>query len=220
MFTLRKPSRQLLHDLHDRHREAAFNYSEVGQTRSSPPPGYVVDHNRSELGAGAETFARARQALEAWRMFQLAWLEPCWPEAKIAEGELVGTLARLGGVCWTANVCRISYVLDEPLRFGFGYGTLRGHLLHGEERFLVEQRADGSVWFDILAFSRPARLRARVGYPVVRRFQRRFAREAKEAMRRAVAGTLCLDNPRPDGSMTPTLGVRPERTAGTQGGGV
>jgi uncharacterized protein (UPF0548 family) len=72
-------------------------------------------------------------------------------------------------------------------RFGFAYGTLPGHAESGEERFTVEwHEADGAVWYDILAFSRPRRLLARLGYPLARRLQKRFARDSAAAMRRAV----------------------------------
>src|SRR5262245_46391050 len=41
-------------------------------------------------------------------------------------------------------------------RHGFASGTLPAHAESGEERFIVEwDRADGGVWYDILAFSRP-----------------------------------------------------------------
>jgi uncharacterized protein (UPF0548 family) len=33
--------------------------------------------------------------------------------------------------------CRVVYVVDEPGRRGFAYGTLRGHAESGEELFLV-----------------------------------------------------------------------------------
>lgn len=51
---------------------------------------------------------------------------------------------------------RVVYVVDEPDRKGFAYGTLRGHPESGEELFAVERRGDGSVWLNIRAFSRPA----------------------------------------------------------------
>ena len=73
-------------------------------------------------------------------------------------------------------------------RFGFAYGTLPGHAESGEERFLVEwDRADDAVWYDILAFSRPRHPLARLGYPLTRRTQRRFARDSAAAIRQAVA---------------------------------
>lgn len=52
--------------------------------------------------------------------------------------------------------CRVVYVLDEPQRRGFAYGTLPGHAERGEEAFLVDRHDDGSVWITIRAFSRPA----------------------------------------------------------------
>lgn len=51
---------------------------------------------------------------------------------------------------------RVVYVVDEPDRRGAAFGTLPGHALSGEELFLVERRADGSVWFQVRIFSRPA----------------------------------------------------------------
>jgi uncharacterized protein (UPF0548 family) len=47
--------------------------------------------------------------------------------------------------------------------------------------------ADDAVWYDILAFSRPQQFLARLGYPLARRLQKRFARDSAAAMRRAVA---------------------------------
>ena len=84
------------------------------------------------------------------------------------------------------NVSRIVYVIDEETRFGFAYGTLPHHVEAGEERFLVGwDREDDTVWYDILAFSRPANLLVRLGNPVARRLQRRFARDSLQAMKRA-----------------------------------
>lgn len=51
---------------------------------------------------------------------------------------------------------RVVYVVDEPQRRGFAYGTLPGHAQRGEEAFLVERRDDGSVWLTVRVFSRPA----------------------------------------------------------------
>ena len=72
-------------------------------------------------------------------------------------------------------------------RFGFAYGTLPDHAGSGEERFLIEwDQADNSVWYDILAFSRPQHFLVRLGYPMVRRTQKRFGRESAAVMLRAV----------------------------------
>jgi len=65
----------------------------------------------------------------------------------------------------------LAYYLNIE-RFGFGYGTLESHIERGEERFCVEYHPDKSVWYDILAFSQPNKLLAKLGYPLVRHFQR------------------------------------------------
>jgi hypothetical protein len=43
-----------------------------------------------------------------------------------------------------------------------------------------------SVWYDILAFSRPNHVLTRLGYPIVRRLQKRFGRDSAASMFRAV----------------------------------
>ena len=136
-----------------------------------------------------ETFERSRQAILNWQMFRLNWLEPCWPGQPVKEGVLVGTLARIFGL-WAVNVCRVVYVVEESgvvEKFGFAYGTLPGHAECGEERFNVEwHQDDDSVWYDILAFSKPGHILTRLGYPLARRLQKRFAVDSMQAMVRAV----------------------------------
>jgi uncharacterized protein (UPF0548 family) len=51
---------------------------------------------------------------------------------------------------------RVIYVIDEPNRKGFAYGTLPGHPLSGEEMFVVDVEDDGSVWLTLRSLSRPA----------------------------------------------------------------
>lgn len=71
-------------------------------------------------------------------------------------------------------------------KYGFAYGTLEEHREIGEERFTVEfNSSDGSVWYDLYAFSRPGPA-ASLAYPFSRSLQKRFAKESKEAMQRAV----------------------------------
>jgi uncharacterized protein (UPF0548 family) len=78
------------------------------------------------------------------------------------------------------------YVVDSDdtiKRYGFAYGTLAEHAESGEERFTVEwNRHDDSVWYDILAFSRPNHWLVRLGYPYSRYLQKKFAADSKRAM--------------------------------------
>ena len=94
---------------------------------------------------------------------------------------MVAVLARVFGV-WTLNACRIVYVVDEPTRFGFAYGTLPDHAECGEDRFLIERDDNGTVWYDIRVFSRPRLLLARLAAPLARRLQDQFRRDSAAAM--------------------------------------
>jgi uncharacterized protein (UPF0548 family) len=146
-----------------------------------------VDRTRIRLGGGPSVFAAAQAALERWEHFRLGWVEAWPPDTPIQAGQVVAVMARLFGLWWL-NACRIVYVMDEEdQRYGFGYGTLPEHAESGEERFTVEwHQQDDAVWYDILAFSRPQQLLARLGYPLARRLQRRFARDSAAAMQRAL----------------------------------
>jgi uncharacterized protein (UPF0548 family) len=190
VLSLRKPSAEKLREFLAAQSKLDLTYPAVGATAAVPPTGYVVDRTRIKLGEGAGAFAAARAALGRWEQFRLGWVQAWPPEAPIQAGQVVAVVARLFGLWWL-NACRIVYVVDEqgPVqRYGFAYGTLPGHAESGEERFTVEWRAaDGAVWYDILAFSRPQQLLARLSYPLARRLQRRFAKDSAAAMRRAVA---------------------------------
>ncbi len=199
MLLPRKPDLTKIQSFLDRQRTLPFSYEPVGATAGDPPAGFVVDHTRVELGQGLAVFAAGRAALERWEQFRLGWLEAVSFAAPIREGEVAGIVARALGLWWL-NACRIVYVIDElsPRRFGFAYGTLPGHVEAGEERFLIETDEAGRVWYDILAFSRPRHVLAKIGYPYVRRMQKRFARDSAahvQRIGRAEAGAA----PRPDG---------------------
>jgi uncharacterized protein (UPF0548 family) len=189
MLSLRRPSLGRLQGFLASQSKVGLTYSHVGATAAVPPPGSVVDRTRIKLGEGASSFAAAKAALERWEQFRLGWVEAWSPNTPIKEGQVVAVIARIFGPWWL-NARRIVYVVDDqgPIkRFGFAYGTLPEHAESGEERFTVEWHADDdAVWYDILAFSRPHQLLARLFYPLVRRLQKRFARDSAAAMLRAV----------------------------------
>jgi len=166
----------------DAQRGLPVTYDAVGATNGgAAPPGFVLDHNRQRLGRGEAMFARAREDIRRWRMFPAPWtvIEPAG--APIEEGAVIAVIIRVLGLWWL-NAARIVYVIDEPRRFGFAYGTLPGHVERGEERFLVEWLENDEVWYDLRAFSRPRYWMVRLGRPIARMLQRRFARESKAAM--------------------------------------
>jgi uncharacterized protein (UPF0548 family) len=181
MLFMRKPTTETIQAFLEAQGRLDLTYQAVGATATHPPAGYVVDHTRIKLGEGEKVFAAAQAALERWQQFRLGWLEPCPKDTPIKEGQVVAILARSIGLWWL-NDCRIVTVVSEHglvKRFGFAYGTLPDHAGSGEERFLIEwDGEENSVWYDILAFSRPRHFLARIGYPWVRRTQKRFGRES------------------------------------------
>ncbi|HEX8204050.1 MAG TPA: DUF1990 domain-containing protein [Isosphaeraceae bacterium] len=191
MLSVTRPTESRIDAFLDRQRGLPLSYPDVGCTLGEPPAGYVLDQNQVRLGEGEPVYHRAVAALRRWAMFDVGWVEIRPPGAPIAEGTTVAILGRALGV-WSLFACRIVRVIEEhgPVEaFGFANGTLPGHMLGGEERFLVQwDRREGSVWYDLRALSRPTRLGWRLGYPLVRRVQRRFAPESLRALARAVAG--------------------------------
>lgn len=189
ILSLRKPSVEMLQRLVAEQDQLPFSYSAVGASANSPPTGYVVDRTRIELGAGRSVFQAAKLALQRWQQFQLGWVEAWSPETPLETGRVVTIIGWAAGLWWL-NSCRIVYTVDEagPItRFGFAYGTLPAHVETGEERFLIEWDRDAdTVWYDILAFSRPNHFLTRLAYPLVRRSQKRFARDSAASMFRAV----------------------------------
>jgi uncharacterized protein (UPF0548 family) len=98
-----------------------------------------------------------------------------------------GDSALLTWMLWPAKIpARVVYVIDEPDRKGFAYGTLPGHPERGEESFVVERRTDESVWLTIRAFSRPSSWFFWAVYPALRVVQAIFT----ERYKRALAGPL------------------------------
>lgn len=188
MLRILRPGPELVENFLAGQRAQPYTYEPAGCTRDErPPEGYAVDHNRQPLGTGAATFERAKQAVRSWRMFPAPWtaIEPV--HAPIETGTTVAVHVRILGLWWL-NAARIVYTIDEPRRFGFAYGTLPRHAEAGEERFLVERLDDDTVWYDVLAYSRPRHPLARAGYPMTRRYQKRFGTESKASMAAFVSG--------------------------------
>jgi uncharacterized protein (UPF0548 family) len=182
---LGKPTAETIRKFLADQAELDLTYWPPGATTATPPAGYAVDRTRVKLGASVRVFDEGKSALKHWRQFRLGWVEIHPENAPINQGQVVAILARSVGLWWL-NACRVVTVMDEdgPVsRFGFAYGTLPGHAESGEERFLVEwDRRDDSVWYDILAFSRPRHFLAKLGYPWARHVQRRFRQDSAAAM--------------------------------------
>ena len=183
MFFLRRPTDQQVLTLLAARESVPFSYSDVGGTRLSPPAGWRINHMRQFIGTGKAAYEKAVWALFSWQLLAIDGLQvfPC--KTPLQPNTDVAILSRHFGI-WSADFCRVIYVLrDQPeksgeiLRSGFGYGTLPGHAVRGEEIFSIEWHpGTEDVWYDIYSFSLPANPLIRLLGPVARATQKRFAR--------------------------------------------
>ena len=165
--------------------DAPFTYAEVGGTRESTlPAGYDHVDREHVVGAGREQFDRASAAVFRWTAQRGAGLRIQASGPASTPGTVVlmtAGLHRLG----LDIPCRVVWVVDEPDRRGFAYGTLPGHPESGEESFVVSLRPDGEVVYELRAFSRPGTRLSRLGGPVSGRLQTLALDRYVTAIRRA-----------------------------------
>lgn len=191
MFRLRRPRRAGVLAILEELAGAPFSYDEVGATGSDAEldrlRGYDVDRYGVELGGGDEVFARARDALFGFRMYPEGWTQVVVAGNQRPAPDLIfaAVIRHLG--FRSINPGRIIGCVDTAERASFWFGTLPGHSERGEERFSIVRDGD-QVRFEVRAFSRPAAVLARLGKPIARALQRRFAADARAQMT-AIAGS-------------------------------
>lgn len=126
----------------DAARAAEVTYDHVGSTLA--PDGWPerTPHvRRRTLGTGDRVFATAVERLRTWAPQRALGAIVHPHDAVLEEGATILVELRLGPISVVVPD-RMVVLVDEPLRFGFAYGTLPGHAETGEESFLVEQADD------------------------------------------------------------------------------
>jgi uncharacterized protein (UPF0548 family) len=162
---------RLTADQKGRLRGQPLTYGAVGSTRGELPGGYQHLRREAVLGSGEEAFGRAVEALFSWELQRRAGVRVVASGDRVTVG--ADAILRLGfGRLAVEAPVRVVYVVDEPRRQGFAYGTLPGHPESGEEAFVVTLRPDEVVVCRITAFSRPATRLARIGGPLTSLTQR------------------------------------------------
>jgi len=93
MFFLLNPAEREVRHFLAAQEASQLSYPDVGKSRvGTSPGGYGTDHNRIQLGTGIETFERAKSAIQRWKMFEMPWLQLCWPDVPIMLGTNVAIL--------------------------------------------------------------------------------------------------------------------------------
>ena len=145
-----------------------FTYLEVGATAGPPPAGYRHLNASTVIGYGRTRFEEAAAEVMRWGMLRGAGLRVDATTEVAAVGSEV--VVGLGPV---RAPCRVVYVVDEPNRRGFAYGTLPGHAETGEELFAVRyDPVDETVHAEISAFSRHGTWWSRLAGPFTSLMQR------------------------------------------------
>ncbi|NJP68980.1 DUF1990 family protein [Streptomyces spiramenti] len=167
-----------------------FTYAEVGATREPgrlPPPGYHLMRVRTRVGSGEDAFVTASRALMEWRLHRAVGVGIEAGRSRAALGVPVAVVVRLGPLRLLRAPCRVVWVVEEDGLAGWGYGTLPGHPVRGEESFLVERDRMGAVWLTVTAFSRPGVWYTRAAGSLGRAAQHYYARRCGRVMRRLLA---------------------------------
>jgi uncharacterized protein (UPF0548 family) len=189
MWSLREPDAEHLSHFLARQRQSPFTYSDIGASVTGAfPHGYHHASASIDLGSGDDVWNRARAGMDTWVPARSAGLHVVPDDAPVTVGTTVAFVTRVG-LAYVTFACRIVAHVDEADRYGFAYGTLPEHPEEGEELFLVTRAADGTVRFEITAFSRPHDLLTRLGGRVARRVQARTTQRYLSGLRSYVNAT-------------------------------
>ncbi|XVF59865.1 hypothetical protein PTKIN_Ptkin07bG0310000 [Pterospermum kingtungense] len=181
-------------------RSGTFNYDTKYQGATAKPvscikddkelskDGYLVNHGRVLVGSGLQTYEKGKAALQSWRHFGLNWAFVD-PKTPIQNGVKFCVCVK-EFLPWVMMPLQVVYVKENKMAkkkkavasFGFGSGTLQGHLLAGEERFSIELDENDQVWYEVLSFSKPAHFLSFIGYPYVQLRQKYFAHQSANAV--------------------------------------
>lgn len=105
-------------------RAARLTYAEVGATAGKLPAGY--GHLERSRVLPAADFEPGAERLMQWHVHEVAGLRVSASSLRVEPETVVEMFL---GPRWLSvrAVCRVVYVIDEPDRVGFAYGTLPGH---------------------------------------------------------------------------------------------
>lgn len=155
--------------------------------------------HRIRVGTGEAAFRRLAEGILTFELHRRSNLRiAAEPRAavggSVTVGFGVGNL-RLNAPCEVVWVEEVNPTSDDDggaargaRRAGFGYATLPGHPETGEESFVAVLEADGSVFFELHAYSRHGNWFYRLGAPVARFCQELATRWYLNAARRLAAG--------------------------------
>ena len=167
-----------------------LTYSAVGVTLAGAamavPAGYRGYVKTAKIGDGAAQWEFASTAVLGWGVktrsgFTVLADEPSDRTQRVILNQRYSLIARIGPF-HVREPIEVIAVIDESDRKAFAYGTLTGHPVSGEEAFIVERHADGSVWLTIRSITRPTIGAWRLARPAVLLAQHYYRRRYMRAL--------------------------------------
>lgn len=138
-----------------------LNYTGIGATETGAlPDGIECLVTQAYVGDGEAAYRRAVQGLLTWQLHKRAGLrvraesDVVRPGTRVVSGFGVGPF-RINAPCEVVWVRR-PVAGGGPQSAGFGYGTLPGHPVRGEESFEISLDEQGLVLIKVTAFGVPA----------------------------------------------------------------
>jgi uncharacterized protein (UPF0548 family) len=136
-----------------------------------------------QLGDGPDRWAFASAEVMSWGVKRRSGFTI--DAETVSDGDRLWLVAHLGPLSIREPV-QVVGVVNTADRRGFAYGTLSGHPVSGEEAFLVEQRADGTVWLTLRSLTLPGKGLWRMAFPLALLAQHRYRRRYLRALAGAI----------------------------------
>ena len=170
-----------------------LGYEGIGSTEHGPPPDVDCLVTRAYVGEGLETYRSVVRGVFSWQLQKRAGLRVRPDSGVVAPG--VRVVSGFGVGPFRINApCEVVWVRRPvpgggPQSAGFGYGTLPGHPVRGEEAFEILVDHKGLVTIQITAFGVPSTWFYAAGGALTRlarrRITSRYIRSAQELAREA-----------------------------------
>ncbi|MFF2273822.1 DUF1990 family protein [Agromyces sp. NPDC058136] len=148
-------------------RGAGFTVSDVSAGTGAQYPGIVFDQGGAPLSDQPAPRTEDRFGADG--------------TPYIAPG-MTATLVRRGRFGAVKTPVLVVYVIDEPNRIGFAYGTTGHGPETGEESFILEHRDDDTVWLTIRSIFATAGGARSVLAPLTRKQRRELTRDELRAL--------------------------------------
>jgi uncharacterized protein (UPF0548 family) len=167
-----------------------LSHDDVGATLNGKvvrtgPSGYRIYEKAVCIGYGLARWEFAAHGIEHWELKTRSGFtvetEHGSAATRVERKRRYWLVAHVGPFRVREPVEVVS-VVDERATKGYAYGTLAGHPISGEEAFVVDLRADDSVWLTIRSVSRPGAGLWWLLYPVLLAAQRLYRRRYLRAL--------------------------------------